>query len=86
MEIMVHMAPLVGSYAVMYRGRENFFANFAKLQPGRARKKYFATTYQPFFSALYLAPTINLFYMLKLGPCPKKVPTSCNKVGILVAL
>ena len=32
------------------QGREKMFANLAKLQPGRARKKYLATMY--FFSAL----------------------------------
>ena len=42
---------------IIVQRREKKFANFAKLgraeRLSRARKKYLATTYKPFFSALY---------------------------------
>ena len=43
----------LGRLAKIYRGDKRRFACFAKQQPGRARQNFLATTYKPYFSALF---------------------------------
>ena len=50
------------------QGIEKRFACFAKQEPGRARQKFLATAYRPYFSALHIGLKTGMLSYIKGRP------------------